>query len=229
MCIFVFLGSHTLSGDTSNTASSSQSTDTSTPPSHQKGFGDPISDRLITKLTDAISNRLEEKYPSLQQAPTFPNWQYYDTVQPTSSSSVRPANTTPPIQFEVPVLQNRLNDTFDLQKLLKDVPTPYKKNAKVLVNIIEQQPNDISCDSSGTLYINGESVPNSNMNVLLPALFRKRVKKITGIEELVAKIKQMGLTHLLTKSTTTKTAKQFSQEESKSSKGANPNNWWFLK
>ncbi|MBM3939263.1 MAG: hypothetical protein FJ333_11515 [Sphingomonadales bacterium] len=169
---------------------------------------------------------MEEKYPRLKGAPTFPNWQYYETVQPTVSSSVIPEKTTPPIQFENAIEQNSLNDSFDARKLLQSVSSINKQNARALLDILEQRPNDVSFDSAGTLYINGLSLPETNMQVIFPALFKKKVKNITGVSELLAKLKEMNLMHLVSHS---KKAKEITPSTSKPSATKAKANWWFLK
>lgn len=192
----------------------------------QSGSGPDFDDRLISKLTDAISAKLEEKYSRLQVAPTFPNWQYYETVQPTVSSSVIPEKTTPPIQFENTIEQSSLNDSFDARKLLQSVSSINKQKARALLDILEQRPNDVSFDSSGTLYINGVSLPETNMQIIFPALFKKRVKNITGLTELLEKLKEMNLLHLVSHS---KKSKETSTSKESASPSTAKGNWWYLK
>lgn len=181
-------------------------------------------DSMITRLTDAISSKLEQRYPSLQHPPPFPNWQYYETIQPSTSSGVIAQNTTPQNNFGIPVEQNQLNDTFDCKQLLKVVPKLYKQKAKALLDIFEERPNDVTFDTKGIVYIDGVSLPNSSIKKLFPALFKKRQKNVTGLTDVVAKLEQMNLLHLINYS------KPSIRTKSKlAGNGNGQSNWWYLK
>ena len=173
----------------------------------------------MTKLTDIISKKLEQKF-SLFGA-VSPNWKSYETSEPTLSSEVLPESAPPPVNFGVPLAQNDMNDNFDTKELLSCVPKLYKQKAFRLLELFERQPNDVSFDSKGTVYINSESLPNSNIYKILPALFKNKGKSVNGLKEVVQKLDQMNLTHLINRRPTIKV-------KTPSMKIEPSKNWWYL-
>lgn len=156
----------------------------------QYGGGLEITDGLI----DAITSRLVQKHPSFR--PVDPNWRFYEASQPTQTSEVIPERTTPQPAFGVNLFQNDHNDSFDCKVLLKTIPTLYRQKASLLLNTFERQPNDLTFDSNGTVYIENEPLPNSNIQKIFPALFKKRTRSIEGLPEVIAKLNQMNQLHL---------------------------------
>jgi len=153
-----------------------------------------FSDSLINKLSDVIASKLKQQYSQT----VSPFWKAFDVSQPTISSEVIPEQTTPPNAFGVELISTEKSDNFDAKHLLQLIPKPQKQKAISLLNIFEQQPNDISFDSAGNVYINSESVPKAKMSVIFPALYKKRTTKATvpGLEEVVIKLTQMNAIHL---------------------------------
>lgn len=185
-------------------------------------FPNQLHDHLVSSITNAVSAKLEAKYPVFR--PTTTNWPYYETVKPTVTSEVMPENTKVPLCFGVSLNQNDLNDTFDCDRLMKLVPAAQKEKAKVLLNIFETHPNDVTFDAKGTVYINSTSIPNSNIFVLFPALFKKRGKSAQGLSELLVKLEQMNLLHLISRSKlhTPKVTHSLTNQPMQK-------NWWYLK
>lgn len=173
-----------------------------------------ITNKVVQKLSDNINFR-----PSLQ-APTIQ----------TITSNVVDNIPAPGPSFGVTIKKGDLNDDFDIKHLISLVPRAYRDKAKKLLSVFENRPDDITFSAQGTIFINGESIPGSNMFLVFPALF-KRGKKFTGFKELVQKIKEMELDHLVSETNrkiTTgliglKNKKQLTVSKSVSS------NWWVLK
>lgn len=138
------------------------------------------------------------------------------------TSNVVPENTTPPNSFGTTIGQNDLSDSFDCQKVLKKVPKTSESKARILLEKIGQRPNDITFDSKGVLYINQESIPDSNVFVIFPYLFKQRVKKkIPGLMDFVQKITEMNLGHLIT-------LKNKQPIIIKRPSSTSAGNWWYL-
>lgn len=173
-----------------------------------------ISDGLI----DEITARLVKKHPAFR--PVDPNSHFYEAAQPTQTSEVIPENTTPSTGFGVNLFQNDHNDSFDCKVLLKSVPSLFKQKATTLLNTFEQQPNDLTFDSNGVVFVDNEALPNSNIREIFPALFKKRSKPLNGLTSVLAKIHQMNLLHLTARTMTDK-PKLLSQGQKI--------NWWYLK
>ena len=179
----------------------------------------------MTKIADLVAKRISQPTPRFR--PSDPNWRSYETSEPTLTSEVQQDNIAPPIRFSNPIYQNDLNDTFDESALLKKVPKPFKKKAQILLQIFDERPNELTWDSSGHVYVNEQSIPNANIFQLFPYLFRKRIpKSVTGLPDFVAKLKSMGLSHLINCNVELKCKKVHThQPEPKTNCSSD---WWYL-
>ena len=85
---------------------------------------------FISKVADLVSKRISVLNSATTSTNNFrpidPNWRSYETSVPTVIAEVQP-NTNPPVQFDNPIYENNLNDSFDEHHLLKKVPKPSKK------------------------------------------------------------------------------------------------------
>jgi len=155
------------------------------------------------------------------------------TTQTITSNVVEEAGLPGPA-FGITIQKNDLSNAFDAKHLISLVPKQHRENAVKLLQIFENQPEEVTFTTQGALLINGESIPGSNMYLLFPALF-KRGKSYIGVKELVEKLHEMKLAHLITqkqfpsnkiayKSVTL--PKQGSEPPFKKAKSTN---WWFLK
>lgn len=108
---------------------------------------------------------------------------------------VVPNNDSPLINFSVPLIKNDENDDFDEQSLLHLVPADHKNSASLLLNELKRRGNELTWNSSGIIFIDQVSIPNSNIFFLFPYLFYRHfpTKKIEGLLELQSKLKEMGL------------------------------------
>jgi len=161
--------------------------------------GSGLSRSAIEQISELVSEKLRQ---DVRFRPSDPNWRYYESSEPTTVSEPVPEALKIPKPFGVDIHQNDLNDKFDSQHLLKLVPKLYKQKATQLLEIFEQQPNDISYNSQGVLFIDSESVPNSNIFLLFPALFKRKSQKLSGLHEFINKLHQMNLNHLIAPSRT---------------------------
>lgn len=144
----------------------------------------------------------------------------YETSEPTVLSQVIPQNTTPPISFGVKYTQNEPNDKYDANRLIQLVPKPSRPKALNLIDIFEKQPNDITFDTKGTIFIDNEPLPNANMRLVFPALFKKRSKDVEGLNEVLSKLDQMELLHLVNRKRS---------PPPKVTTNLQALNWWYLK
>jgi hypothetical protein len=107
-----------------------------------------------------------------------------------------------------------------------------KRNAKNLLKEFDKRANELTWNSEGVIFIDQVGIPGSNMFKIYPLLFTKTTKthNLTGLEDLRAKIQEMGLGDYLTK----KTIQQFSgsgrQSTKKSTLKANLSSdaWWYI-
>ena len=159
--------------------------------------------------------------------PLNPNWKYYERAEPTVVVTGTP-NTLPPVHFSNPLFENDLNDSFDENSLLKKVPRLFKKKASLLLKAFDERANEITWDASGNIYIDEQVLPNANIYLLFPYLFRKRCpKNLLGLPDLVEKLNAMGLSHLFNcKLEKIKVASKASSGEGESAESTI--NWWYL-
>ena len=82
----------------------------------------------------------------------------------------------------------------DEKQLLLLVPKGLKKNAQHLLAEFDQRGNELTWNSSGTIFVDQVAVPGSNMFTLFPLLFKvRRSEKLIGLNDLINKINDMGL------------------------------------
>lgn len=99
--------------------------------------------------------------------------------------------------YSVNVVKDDLNTSFDETRLLALVPKSSLQNAKLLLKQFNDRANELTWNSSGTIFINQTSLPLSNIFELFPLLFKKNAPHITGFVDFVEKINDMGLSDLI--------------------------------
>ena len=86
----------------------------------------------------------------------------------------------------------------------------------------------------GVIYVDGVSIPNSDIFVLFPYLFKaKRQKNLIGFDDFIQKISDMGLLHLVYKKEVKYHVQQNERNLDESlrkviKKDQSDINWWFL-
>jgi hypothetical protein len=185
---------------------------------------------FVGRIADLVTKRISQ--PSAAFHPITKNWKFYEKSEPTLTSEVQPDNTTPPINYSNIIRQNDLNDSFDENALLKKVPKPYKHKAALLLKIFDERPNELTWDSAGNIYADEQSIPNANIYELFPYLFRKKVPKklseLSGLPDLIQKLQDMGLAHLINCTSVAKTKKVFKSSVPAIPQSSNTGDWWFL-
>lgn len=138
------------------------------------------------------------------------------------------------VQPEINLSKNLANDQFDDEILLKNIPKHSKKNAKKLLDKINQNAQHITFNSSGILFIDGISIPDSNFFVLFPFLFRKHLKSTEinapGLIDLFKKLTDLHLNGLINlsliiKNTESSLEKEFNPSEMIETK---KHKWWYI-
>ena len=181
-------------------------------------------DEIVNNIADIVTKRILST-PS-QSVPKFaainPNWKNYERAQPTVITDGT-VNTTPPNQFNAPIFENDLNDIFDEHHLLTRIPKTVRKKASELLKVFDQQPNEITWDSTGNIYVEGNVIPSANIFKIFPLLFKKTVNKPPpGMPDFVHKLREMGLSNLIACKNIALPS-HISPKPSTSSQ-----NWWYL-
>jgi hypothetical protein len=176
------------------------------------------------RFIDAVATAVTKKLTNQQNPSVNQFTKYYERSEPTVVIESVP-NTTPPLNFSVPLENTDLNDSFDERRLLQDIPKRSKKNASMLLKVFDERPNEITWDSSGNIYINEAVIPNANIFKLFPFLFRKKnPKNLPGMLDFVNKLQAMGLSHLISCNLKTNTPTL----EHDRVKPSSSDKWWFL-
>lgn len=155
---------------------------------------------LIKQITLEVTKTLE-KYYDLKPSSSAVNQDGSGaddliTAQPIPIPNDNPI--FPPVQ-NVDIHKSDLNDNFDIQKLLQSVPEENLEKAEILLKKLQEFPNEITWDSSGTIFIDQKSLPESNIYDLFPKLFRKvaNANKILNLREVASKIASLGFGYLI--------------------------------
>lgn len=106
----------------------------------------------------------------------------------------------PTLPFPNAILKDDFNDNYDENQLLSLVPNSFKTKAKQLLEVFDERGNELTWNSSGTVFIDQVSIPQSNFFIIFPFLFKRlKPKRLPGFEDVVEKINQMGLKELIFK------------------------------
>lgn len=106
----------------------------------------------------------------------------------------------PLINYSVPLKKNDDNDDYDESALLHLIPEKDELKAKFLLKQIEDRGSELTWNSSGVVFIDNISIPNSNIFIIYPHLFQKSMpkRKIAGLIETIKKLELMGFGNLFT-------------------------------
>lgn len=184
--------------------------------------GGGLSDHRNSNLVDQLSSLLEAYKASSSH-------QCGNSSQPPLEVTQTAANTTPPLETGFSIKKSEPNDIFDKVQLLSLVPRRSKRDAESLITFMSQKPELITFNSTGTLFIDNESIPNSHIHILFPLLFKTgKHDHIPGYCELVDKILELGLRSLI-KSKKTETCKIRKPDfEGEGSEGDLGSDWFYL-
>ena len=115
----------------------------------------------------------------------------------------------------------------DEKRLIKLIPSKYRRQALELLKQFDQRGNELTWNSDGIIFVDQISIPNSDIHILFPYLFKqKHPKNLSGFEDFLKKISEMGLDHLIVKASayTRKNQKALSGGSTASSSV----NWWYI-
>lgn len=184
----------------------------------QVGSGLKNKSRFIDKIAKLVSEKLQPPMASNE-------WQNYNLNPPNVSTLATP-NSTPALKFDHVLQQQRTNDKFDQKRLLRFVPTNFKEKARQLLEKIDENPEQLTFSSDGIIYVNKISIPDSDIFLWFPFLFKARhPKNLEGFEDFYNQIHELGLTHLI-KSPVLKSS--ITKSQSHQINNTSSPNWWYL-
>ena len=102
------------------------------------------------------------------------------------------------------------------------MPPRFRTQANTLLEQFNNRGDELTWNSDGVIFIDQISIPNSDIFVLFPYLFKtKHPKDLKGFDDFIGKITEMGLSHLIVKKAILPQKNLVKMKESKS-------NWWYL-
>ena len=168
----------------------------------QSGGGGAQNEDFVSKVARLIAERLknESKDNPLSQAqPVTTAWSNFALSAP-STAVTKSDNTTPPLHYDQKKFQNDPNDSFDEKRLLKAIPSRFRSKAIQLLKQFNARGTELTWNSDGVIFIDQESIPESNIFTLFPYLYKlKHPKDLNGFDDFVEKIEEMGLSDLIVK------------------------------
>lgn len=132
----------------------------------------------------------------------------------------------------VVIEKSRQSDDFFDKSLLESVPPALLPRAEKLLKELKPHLTDLSWDKEGVIFIDQKSLPDSNIKILFPKLFRKVTNpdKVMYLNEVSSKIATLGLGYLINRRLTNglNRPKQLSNHKELISKIAEHRHWWYI-
>lgn len=120
--------------------------------------------------------------------------QNVDLSPPTTSQATENSSSQQNLStFDVSIKKDEDHSVFDNNQLLSMIPNKSIKSAKQLLFKLLEQPNEITWNGSGMLFINGISIPKSNFFLIFRKLFVQSKSKLPGFDEFLNKLNELGL------------------------------------
>ena len=170
---------------------------------NQHGSGHPILDEsVIATITQQVIQSLKNAYTLVPTVPeNFQSGQGLNTINSDLLNPLPkekdPENTPLPIS---PIIlhKSREHDQFDHAALIQKLPKLFQDRATKLLAVFDNHESQLTFNESGTLFIKGTAIAQSNFFQLLPCLFKSSPKRVLpGFNELVTQICSMGYGKLI--------------------------------
>ena len=108
------------------------------------------------------------------------------------------------------------------------MPSRFRRQANTLLEQFNIRGDELTWNSDGVIFIDQVSIPNSDIFILFPYLFKtKHPKDLQGFDDFIDKITQLGLSHLIVKKSTSILSAKSSTHLTKMNKNESKN-WWYL-
>ena len=205
-------------------------------PPLQVGLGvsdlkDIIVSAIAEGFKDILQNQVQHFIQPQAGGSSLPLANLNDLVPaaPVPSSLENAAPITGP---EEVLIKSDKNDQADENILLKKISPKFRERAAKLIQGFDDYASIMSWDSNGVLFIDGNSIANSNIFELMPELFKPNPDKSKpGFKELVKKLAALGFGNLINRTILKglQRAEQIdNQLELYNYIHKNPNKWYFI-
>lgn len=188
-------------------------------------------EKLLHNIATLVHQKFLQPPPKTADSSQYPTsiWQPSNFLPPVAEAET--INNSQQLPFPNLILKDDLNDQFDEIELLRRIPKAHKDNALKLLKFFDDRANELTWNSSGVIFIDQVALPNTNIFVLFPYLFKKnRPKKITGLEPFIEKINEMGLQDYIVvknKATSSLDDRSFKSSIEKPNEAENLQ-WWYI-
>ena len=170
-------------------------------PPIQVGSGADFKDIILGAIAEGFKGIVQSQLTSLLSP------QAGGSFAPNNLSDLAPAppQTVSNDDHQVPsgletLTKSDENDAGDENLLLGKIPPKFRARAQQLVQAFNENASSFSWNSEGTIFINGESLPLSNIFTLMPELFKGNPnRELPGFYEVVKQLANLGLGHLINK------------------------------
>ena len=160
-----------------------------------------INDDLIKHITSLVTQQIQSQFHLVpQQSNNQEGAGANDLIREIPEELPKPEEFKPENTPVSTVIQkSQLNDNFDNERLINSVPLLFRARAEKLLKDLLPFSSDISFTSSGTIFINQNSLPSSNIYQIFPYLFKpvKSPDNYPNLLEIATKIASLGLGHLI--------------------------------
>ena len=197
------------------------------PSSNVQLGGNFNADQFVDKIASIVTEKVTK---NLQFRAAQPFWRNYEISEPTITSQIISDRGIPPESFSSKIQQNDLADQFDSDHLLKQIPKRFRLKAETLLKAFDERAAEFTFNTNGIVFIDGTSLPGTNIFHLLPALFKhsKTRTKLVGFNEVLQKLIDMGLSHLIIRAHTEPKVKIKKEKQSLVTPSSSKTNWWYL-
>ena len=140
-------------------------------------------------------------------------------------------NDHQPMSAETSYSKSDQSSGISKNLLLQKVSKKHLERATQLLQAFDDDPNTITWDSDGVVYINGTSLAGSNIFLLMPELFKLSPnKKLPGFLELASEIATLGLGHLIARKMLRglQRSQPISNQKNIYEDLKRSDNWWFI-
>ena len=163
----------------------------------QVGNGVDFKQLIQEALAEGLKSLVQNKIPSQIGGSFVPTISNLRDLAPPPPQTLPVEDHQPPSGLEI-LLKSDENDLGDEASLLTKIPPKFRARGQQLLQAFNENSASISWNSDGIVFINGESVPLSNIFTLLPELFKTHPnKELPGFYELVKQLASLGLGHLI--------------------------------
>lgn len=191
----------------------------------------PLSEDIVKHISNLVTEQLSSKFqlkPIQFQEGAGASDLFPELPEPIINYNVNESapNSLSMVHKSIP------HDEFDNAKLINLIPKKLKERATKLLEELVNHSSDITWTSDGVIYLNQNSLPDSNIYEIFPKLFNttSNPEKIMYLQEVATKIASLGLGHYISKKLTYGLIRKrkITNESEIMSKIKTAKNWWYL-